>query len=127
MEAQMAKRLRGAGRTVRGLLSMTTFFASIGFPFWAKADWVTLPASFTLWPTTYDADIIRVTSVPTPLTNPSGCADTDSYMVRTTLTKEAKSRIYASLMLAKATGKPVTVWVNGCESARPAIETVLVE
>jgi hypothetical protein len=110
----------------RPFISMATFLVGLAFPALANAEWTTLPPSFSLWSSTHGADVIRVLVSTTP-SNPSGCADNDSYMVRTTLTQEVKSRIYASLLLAKAMGKPAQVWVNGCESARPAIETVVVE
>lgn len=92
----------------------------------ARADWVTL-TNFSLWASTYNADIIRITGLSPPLANPGGCTDLDSYMVLSTLTKETKARIYSTLLTAKALGKPVKIWVNGCESARPAIETAVIE
>lgn len=112
--------------TIR-LLTWITLLSACAYPALAKAEWVALPSSVFLWAHMYEHDLIRVSNLPTPIANPAGCADPDSYIVRATLTKEAKSRIYASLLMAKAMGKPVTVWINGCEATRPAIETVVIE
>lgn len=114
-------------KAIQCLLSMATVLASSAYAPSARAEWATLPAHFSIWSGNYDADIIRIGGVAPSIANPAGCADPDSYMVRTTLAKETKARIYVSLLLAKAMGKPVTIWVNGCESFRPAIETVIVE
>jgi hypothetical protein len=114
-------------KTVHYLLSIAAFPLCIAYAPAASAEWAMLPAYFSIWSGAYDADVIRIGGVSASITNPAGCADPDSYMVRTTLTKETKARIYATLLLAKAIGKSVTIWVNGCESARPAIETVIIE
>jgi hypothetical protein len=89
----------------------------------AHSAYVTL-TDYTLWSTTLGSDVIRITA--STRINPANCLDPDSYLVPTTLSKEAKARIYTTLLTARALGKPVEVWVSDtiCESSRPAIDTV---
>lgn len=90
----------------------------------ATAEFVTL-SNFTLWSNTYANAQIRLSDVGVPI-NPSGCTDLDSYMVLSSLSAEIKNRIYSTLLSAKAMNRPVKLWVEGCESNRPAILTVII-
>jgi len=89
----------------------------------AAGEWVDL-TDFYLWSNTYLLDIIRV-QVGGTVQNPSGCSDSDSYMVLTTLSEEAKQRIYSTLLAAKLAGRPVRLRIDGCESNKPAIISVV--
>lgn len=88
-------------------------------------EFVTL-TQFSLWSDTYGEDTIRITSS-VGISNPEGCTDPDSYFVRSTLSSTVKSRIYSTLLAAKMGGKSVNVFLDGCESSRPGISTVVIE
>ena len=85
----------------------------------AAGEWVDL-TGFYLWSNTYLLDVIRV-EVGGVIQNPGGCSDPDSYMVLTTLSAEAKQRIYSTLLAAKLAGRPVRLRVDGCESNKPPL------
>jgi len=80
--------------------------------------------SVQVWSNIYGDNRIRVATPGQSVVNSSSCADPDSYMVLTTIPKEAQARIYATLLTAKGMGKPVVLHVEGCESGRPAIVSV---
>lgn len=92
----------------------------------SHADMVTV-ASFSVWSTVYGTDIVRVTSP--YIVNPAGCSDSDSYMVLSTLSRESKSRVYATLLSAKmqGTGIQLSISPSTCESNRPAIDAVILQ
>ncbi len=77
-----------------------------------------------IWSDAGGNNIIRVTTPTQSVVNSWGCLDPDSYMVRSTLAKETQARVYATLLTAKALGKPITARIDGCESNRPAIVSV---
>ena len=77
-----------------------------------------------VWSNAGGNDVVRVTTPSQSVVNPSGCSDTDSYMVLSTLAKETTARIYSTLLTAKALGQAVTVRLSGCELNRPAITSV---
>lgn len=77
-----------------------------------------------VWSNANGNNIIRVMSPGQPIVNNWGCSDPDSYMVLSSIAKEAQARIYATLLAAKAMGKPITIRVEGCEFSRPAILNV---
>ena len=106
------------------LISGAVFILASSLSIKAHAEFITL-TSYTLWSNTYNANFIRITDAGTPV-NPSGCTDLDSYMVLSTLSKEAQSRIFATLLTAKALNKPVQIFVSGCEQSRPAIQNVTI-
>lgn len=81
-------------------------------------------SNFVVWSDTEGNGIIRVTAPNQTIVNNWGCTDPDSYMALATLTKEAQSRLYATLLTAKALGKPITLRLGGCQSNRPAIMNV---
>lgn len=89
----------------------------------AAGKWVDL-TDFYLWSNTYLLDVIRV-EVGGAIQNPGGCSDPDSCMVLTTLSEEAKQRIYSTLLAAKLAGRPVRLRVDGCESDKPTIISVV--
>lgn len=85
---------------------------------------------FTVWSNTYGSDTIRV--FPNDgVYNPAGssCSDPDSYMVSTSLSKEAQQRIYATLMAAVMAKHAVDLILdtNGCEDGRPKILHVAIK
>lgn len=80
--------------------------------------------SVQVWSNVYCDNRIRIATPGQAVVNNGGCSDPDSYMVLTTVPKEAQARIYATLMSAKMAGKPVTLHVEGCESGRPAVVSV---
>ena len=90
--------------------------------------WVTL-STFTLWSNTYEADTIRV-SAP-DYYNPAGavCNNPDSYMVSSTISEQARQRIYSTLLAAKMANKPVNVSLatNTCQEGRPKIINVTID
>ena len=83
-------------------------------------------APFQLWATTNGNDAIRVVPVEARI-NPDGCTDADSYMVKKTLSEASKARIYSALLAAKMGARGVTLQIEGCESARPAIVDVVIK
>jgi hypothetical protein len=92
----------------------------------AAGEWVPL-SQFQLWPNTPGDTAVRVIPIAAPIVNPAGCADPDSYFVPTTIAKEVQQRIFATLMTAKAVGKPVKVWIDNCDRNRPALNAVQIE
>ena len=77
-----------------------------------------------VWPNASGNNVIRITTPTQSIVNNWACADPDSYMVLSTIEKEAQARIFATLLTAKAANKPVTIRVQGCELGRPAIISV---
>lgn len=77
-----------------------------------------------VWSNAGGNNIIRVTTPGELIVNDWDCLDPDSYMVLSTMAKEAQTRIYAALLTARVTGSPITVRIDGCESNRPAIVSV---
>ncbi len=92
----------------------------------ASAQWAQL-SSFQLWSTTYGDEKIRVVPVGVAVFNPSACPEPDSYFVPTTLPQESQRRIFATLLTAKTMARNAIVYLNGCESGRPALVTAYVE
>lgn len=80
-------------------------------------------SNFQVWSNVGANNVARVTTPGTTVVNPSGCTDTDSYMVSSSLPKDAQARIFAILAVARSTGGSVTLRVSGCENNRPAIQT----
>ncbi len=89
------------------------------------AEFVTL-TQFSLWSDTYGEDTIRITAAG-GVPNPEGCHDADSYFVKSTLSTTVKMRIYNTLLAAKMGEKPIKIYLDGCESSRPAVSTVIIE
>ncbi|QNM98403.1 hypothetical protein [Chitinimonas koreensis] len=80
-------------------------------------------SNFQVWGNVGANNVVRVTTPGTTVANPSGCSDTDSYMVASTLPKDAQARIFAILVVARSAGAAVTLRISGCENNRPAIQT----
>ncbi len=111
------------------IFSLFIGMASVSSTIHAADQSITLN-DFELWSTTYATDTIRVFPTGIPVNN-SSCSgagsNPDSYMVKTTLSPAAISRIYATLLSAKMSGKPVVIYTSGCEDNRPAILTVMIK
>lgn len=80
---------------------------------------------FQLWSTTNGDDLIRVIPTGTAVVA-NGCSDPDSYFVKSTLSETVKDRIYNTLLSAKLSKQAVTIKLSGCETNRPAIDTVII-
>ena len=99
------------------------FLALVALPSYAD-EFVEL-SDFQLWSTTNGEDAIRV--IPNGVAvRGQGCLDADSYIVKTTLTAPAISRVYATLLAAKMGSKPIKLFIAGCELNRPAIVNAII-
>jgi hypothetical protein len=88
--------------------------------------WVTI-STFNLWSNTYSTDTIRIEAA--DYYNPAGaaCNNVDSYMVSSTISSEARQRIYSTLLAAKLANKSVRLSLDTstCQEGRPKILYVM--
>jgi hypothetical protein len=96
--------------------------------------WVTLNQPYYLWSNTYEDNIIRIMlRVPDyyhPYINTTSCPNSitaDSYMVSTAIPADARQRIFTTLLSAKLAGKPVRLFIDGCQGGLPRVQMVAVE
>jgi hypothetical protein len=91
-------------------------------------NWVTLSGAYTLWSNTHNNNTIRIVLPANDYYNPQSCSNVDSYMVASSLSTEARQRIYSTLLAAKLASKPVKLYVssNACEDARPQVLNVTI-
>jgi len=82
---------------------------------------VTLSGAYTLWSNTYSNNTVRIVVASGDYYNPSSCSNLDSYMVSSSISAEARQRIYSTLLAAKLAGKAVKLNVDngGCEGDGP--------
>lgn len=76
-------------------------------------------ANIQLWSNINGDNRIRLMA-PT-VVNAWGCTDPDSYYVMSTIPQAAQSRIFATILTAKAMNRAVIIRVDGCEDGRPRI------
>ncbi len=92
---------------------------------------VTLSPAYTLWSNTYQDNTIRIVLPAGDYYNPAGavCNNVDSYMVSSSITAEARQRIYSTLLAAKLASKPVKLRLdtNVCEQGRPRVLNVTID
>jgi hypothetical protein len=100
------------------LLKLVLWTLLVSYSAMSSADDIVL-TTFQVWSSASSDNVIRVTTPGQAIVNPDNCSDPDSYMVRTTMAKEAQARVFAVLLTARAMGTPVTVRISGCESLRP--------
>lgn len=88
--------------------------------------WVTI-STFNLWSNTYNSDTIRIEA--TDYYNPAGavCNNVDSYMVSSTISAEARQRIYSTLLAAKMANKSarLSLDTSTCQEGRPKVLNVM--
>lgn len=94
----------------------------------SRNGWVTL-SSYRLWSNTYTSEIIRVETA--DYYHPAGgaCNNIDSYMVSAALSAEARQRIYATMLAAKLSARPIRARVDTttCQDGRPKILNVMLD
>lgn len=109
-----------------GTFSMVTLVSAFGYAHDGNDGVVTLNTPYSLWSNTDNGDVVRLSLDNGEYYNPSACTNVDSYMVSTAIPAEARQRIYSTLLSMKLAGKPVKLFVEGCEDGRPRVRNVIV-